>query len=77
MDMPRQISYKNGSHKHNMKNVEIYIEDDDTTCECKEADQAMDHLLEDPLLQQTYHLYNLIVYKDTAKDCVKQCIGLV
>ena len=54
-----------------------YIEDGDTICEYKEADQTMDHLLECPLLQQTCSLNDLIVYKDTAKDSVKQWIGLV
>ena len=62
--------------KHNMKKWK-YIEDDDTMCERKEAEQTMDHLLECPLLQQAYSLADRIVNDDTAKDCVKQWIGLV
>ena len=66
-----------GRRKHNMKKWK-YIEDDDTMCERrKNPDQTIDHLLECPLLQQTCSISDLIVYSDTAKDCVKQWIGLV
>ena len=71
-----KLRTKMGHSKYNMKEW-TYIEDDDTTCECEEADQTMDYLLEYPLLQQACSLANLIVYNDTTKDCVKQWIGLV
>ena len=54
-----------------------YIGDDVTPCECKEVDETMNPPLECPLLQQTCSLADLIVYRDTEKDCVKQWIGLV
>ena len=44
---------------------------------CKEADQAIDRLLEFPRLWQTYSLADLIVFTDTANDCVKQWNSLV
>ena len=65
-----------GRNKHNMKKWK-YIQDGDTTCVCEESDQTMDHLLECPLWQQTCSLADLPVYNDSAKDGVKQCIGLV
>ena len=65
-----------GRSKHNIKKWN-YIEYDDTTCECKEADQMMVHLLECPLLHQTCPLNDLVVYNDTTKDYVKQWIVLV
>ena len=52
-------------------------DEDDTTCDCKEADQTMEHLLECPLLRQTCSLDDLMVYNDVAKECVRQWIGLV
>ena len=54
-----------------------YTDEDDTTCDCKEADQTMEHLLECPLLRQTCSLDDLMVYNDVAKECVRQWIGLV
>ena len=44
-----------------------YTDEDDTTCNCKETDQTMEHLLECPLLRQTCSLDDLMVYNDVAK----------
>ena len=54
-----------------------YTEGDGNKGECKEADLKMYHLLKSPLLQWACSLTHLIVYRDTANDCVKQSIGLV
>ena len=63
-------------HGHNLPKWK-YTDEDDTTCDCKEADQTMEHLLECPLLRQTCSLDDLMVYNDVAKECVRQWIGLV
>ena len=70
MEITEQTSYKDGSQKtqHEKWN---YIENDDTTCECKEEDQTMDHLLECPLFQKIYSSADFIVYNNKANDCVK------
>ena len=65
-----------GCCKHNLRKWK-YTDEDDTTCDCKEADQTMEHLLECPLLRQTCSLDDLMVYNDVAKECVRQWIGLV
>ena len=62
--------------KHNLRKWK-YTDEDDTTCDCKEADQTMEHLIECPLLRQTCSLDDLMVYNDVAKECVRQWIGLV
>ena len=54
---------KTGRSKHNMKKWK-YIEDDTTTCECKEADHTMDHLLKYPLLHLICFLNYLMVYNE-------------
>ena len=56
-----------GRSKHNLRKWK-YIDEDDTTCDCKEADQTMEHLLECPLLRQTCSLDDLMVYNDVAKN---------
>ena len=76
MEVSQQTSYKDGPQQTQHEKW-MYIEDDDTTCECKEADQTMDRLLECPLLQQTCSLNDLIAYNDTTKDCIKHGIGLM
>ena len=75
--MPEQTPHENGTLQTQPKKVEIYTDEDDTTCDCKEADQTMEHILECPLLRQTCSLDDLMVYKDDAKECVRQWIGLV
>ena len=60
---------KMGRCKHNLRKWK-YTDEDDTTCDCKEADQTMDHLLECPLLRQTCSLDDLMVYNDAARECV-------
>ena len=57
-----------GRCKHNLRKWK-YTDEDDTTCDCKEADQTMEHLLECPLLRQTCSLDDLMVYNDVAKEC--------
>ena len=71
--MPEQTPHENGTLQTQPKKVD----EDDTTCDCKEADQMMEHLLECPLLRQTCSLDDLMVYNDVAKECVRQWIGLV
>ena len=46
--------------------------EEDTTCECQEAEQTMKHLLECPLLRQSCSNVDLIHYYEPAKECVKQ-----
>ena len=58
---------KMGRCKHNLRKWK-YTDEDDTTCDCKEADQTMEHLLECPLLRQTCSLDDLMVYNDVAKN---------
>ena len=65
-----------GHCKHNLRKWK-YTDEDDTTCDCKEADQTMEHLLECPLLRQTCSLDDLMAYSDVEKECVRQWIGLV
>ena len=72
----RQTPPKMGRCKHNLRKWK-YTDEDDTTCDCKEADQTMEHLLECPLLRQTRSLDDLMVYNEVAKECVRQWIGLV
>ena len=62
--------------KHNLRKWK-YTDEDDTTCDCKEVDQTMEHLLECTLLRQTCSLDDLMVYNDAEKECVRQWIGLV
>ena len=71
-----RLRTKMGRCKHNLRKWN-YTDEDDTTCECKEADQTMEHLLECPLLRQTCSLDNLMVYNAVAEQCVRQWIGLV
>ena len=71
MEMPEQTPHENGTLKTQPK------KEDDTTCDCKEADQMMEHLLECPLLRQTCSLDDLMVYNNVTKECVRQWIGLV
>ena len=71
-----RLRTKMGRCKHNLRKWK-YTDEDDTTCDCKEADQTMEHLLECPLLRQTCSLDDLMVYNDVAKECVRQWIGLV
>ena len=71
-----RLRTKMGRCKHNLRKWK-YTDEDDTTCDCKEADQTMEHLLECPLLRQTCSLDYLMVYNDVAKECVRQWIGLV
>ena len=71
-----RLRTKMGRCKHNLRKWK-YTDEDDTTCDCKEADQTMEHLLECPLLRQKCSLDNLMVYNDVAKECVRQWIGLV
>ena len=66
---------KMGRSKHNLRKWK-YTDEDDTTCDCKEADQMMEHLLECLLLRQTCSLDDLMVYIDVAKECVRQWIGV-
>ena len=70
------LHMKMGRCKHNLRKWK-HTDEDDTTCDCKEVDQTMEHLLECPLLQQTCCLDDLMVYNDVAKECVRQWIGLV
>ena len=74
MEMPEQTSHENGMLQTQPKK---YTDEDDTTCDCKEADQTMEHLLECPLLRQTCSLDDFMVYNDVAKERVRQWIGLV
>ena len=60
--------------KHNLRKWK-YTDKDNTTCDYKEADQTMEHLLECPLLRQTCSLDDLMVYNDVAKESVRQWIG--
>ena len=71
-----RLRTKMGRCKHNLRKWK-YTDEDDTTCDCEEADQTMEHLLECPLLRQTCSLDDLMVYNDVAKECVRQWIGLV
>ena len=71
-----RLRTKMGRCKHNLRKWK-YTDEDDTTCDCKEADQTMEHLLECPLLRQTCSLGDLMVCNDVAKECVRQWIGLV
>ena len=64
-----RLRTKMGRCKHNLRKWK-YTDKDDTTCDCKEADQTMEHLLECPLLRQTCSLDDLMVYNDVAKECV-------
>ena len=45
---------------------------DDTTCDCTEEPQTMEHLLNCPLLPQACTTDDLLIYNDTAQRCVKQ-----
>ena len=74
--MLEQTPHENGMLQTQPKKVEI-TDEDDTTCDCKEADQTMEHLLECPLLRQTSSLDDLMVYNDVTKECVRQWIGSV
>ena len=65
-----RLRTKMGRCKHNLRKWK-YTDEDDTTCDCKKADQTMEHLLECPLLRQTCSLDDLMVYNDVAKECVK------
>ena len=71
-----RLRTKMGRCKHNLRKWK-YTDENDTTCDCKEADQTMEHLLECPLRRQTCSLDDLMVYNDVAKECVRQWIGLV
>ena len=71
-----RLRTKMGRCKHNLRKWK-YTDEHDTTCDCKEADQTMEHLLECPLLRQTCSLDDLMVYNDVTKECVRQWIGLV
>ena len=71
-----RLRTKMGRCKHNLRKWK-YTDEDDTTCDCKEGDQTMEHLLECLLLRQTCSLDDLMVYNDVAKECVRQWIGLV
>ena len=62
-----RLRTKMGRCKHNLRKWK-YTDDDDTTYDCKEADQTMDHLLECPLLRHTCSLDDLMVYNDVAKN---------
>ena len=53
-----------GRCKHNLRKWK-YPDEDDTTCDCKEADQTMEHLFECP--RQTCSLDDLMVYNDVRK----------
>ena len=64
-----------GRCKHNMR--KWGYSEEDTTCECQEAEQTMKHLLECPLLRQTCSDVDLIHYYEPAKECVKQWMGKV
>ena len=64
-----------GRCKHNMR--KWGYSEEDTTCECQEAEQTMKHLLECPLLRQTCSNVDLIHYYEPAKECVKQWMGKV
>ena len=64
-----------GRCKHNMR--KWGYSEEDTTCECREAEQTMKHLLECPLLRQTCSNVDLIHYYEPAKECVKQWMGKV
>ena len=46
--------------------------DDDTTCDCTEEPQTMEHLLNCPLLPLACTTDDLLIYNDTAQRCVKQ-----
>ena len=70
-----RLCMKMGCCKHNLRKWK-YTDEDDTTCDCKEADQTMEHLLKCPLLRQTCSLDDLMGYNDVAKECVRQWIGL-
>ena len=69
-----RLRTKMGRCKHNLRKWK-YTDEDDTTCDCKEADQTMEHLLECLLLRQTCSLDDLMGYNDVAKECVTQWIG--
>ena len=69
--MPEQTPHENGTLQTQLRKWK-YTDEDDTTCDCKEADQTMEHLLECPLLRQTCSLDDLMVYNDVAKECVRQ-----
>ena len=71
-----RLRTERGRCKHSLRKWK-YTDEDDTTCDCKETDQTMEHLLECPLLRQTCSLDDLMVYNDVAKECVRQWIGLV
>ena len=64
-----------GRCKHNMR--KWGYSEEDTACECQEAEQTMKHLLECPLLRQTCLNVDLIHYYEPAKECVKQWMGKV
>ena len=59
-----------GRCKYNMNNWGYC--DDDTTCDCTEEPQTMEHLLNCPLLPQACTTDDLLLYNDTAQRCVKQ-----
>ena len=61
-----RLRTKMGRCKHNQRKLKCTYEDD-TTCDCKDADQTMEHLLECPLLRQTCSLDDLMVYNDVPK----------
>ncbi len=59
-----------GRCRYNMK--KWGYSDDDTTCECTEETQTMEHLLQCSLLPQTCSPDDLMTYNDTAQRCVEQ-----
>ena len=75
MEVAQQTSYEDGPQQTQHEKW-IYIEDDDTTCDCKEADQTMDHLLECPMLQKTCHALWLILQYTTIQQRTASNNGL-
>ena len=65
-----RLRTKMGRCKHNLRKWKD-TDENDTTSDCKEADQTMEHLLECPRLRQTCSLDDLMVYNDVAKECVR------
>ena len=55
-----RLHTKMGLCKHNLRKWK-YTDEDDTTCDCKKADQTMEHLPECPLLRQTCSLDDLLL----------------
>ena len=63
-----RLRTKMGRCKHNPRKWK-YTDEDDTTYDCKEADQTMEHLLECPLLRQTCSFDDFMVYNDGSDWC--------